>query len=452
MHKPGSEVSFWSAVAMGIGAMIGAGIFALLGQAGTMAGSAVWISFLLGGFVALLSGYSIGRLGARYPSAGGVVEYLVQAFGVGRFSGAMSVMMYAASMVAVSLVARTFGSYAHALLPDGSPNWLIEAFAAAIVLVFMLINLNGARAISRVENVIVLVKMAVLVGFAAIGMIFISPAYLSPATYPPVSMIFYSVAVTFFAYEGFRIVSNAAEDMEDPARTLPRAIMTAIVLVMVVYVAVALSVFGNLPPDRVVSARDFALAEAARPILGHVGFQIVAVAALFATASAINASLYSVTNVTYRLAMLGELPRAFGKPIGHSKQGLVVSSIVIVLLATFFDLSQIAAIGALSMLIIHLTVHIGHLCLLRETGAIPSLIAMAVIANAVAIGLGAYHIAVTSPLLLSWIAAFFAFSFAIEMILHQVTDRTVETRYTTTDADEQQRAVGEDIEGDNVRT
>jgi len=79
---------------MGIGAMVGAGIFSLLGQAGEIAGSAVWISFILGGGIALLSGYSIGRLGARFPSAGGLVEYLVQGFGAGLFSGTVSVLMY----------------------------------------------------------------------------------------------------------------------------------------------------------------------------------------------------------------------------------------------------------------------------------------------------------------------------------------------------------------------
>jgi amino acid transporter len=439
MHKPGNEVSFWSAVSMGIGSMVGAGIFALLGQAGAIAGSAIWISFLIGGIVALLSGYSMGRLGARYPSAGGVVEYLVQAFGVGRFSGSMSVMMYIGSLVAVSLVARTFGSYAHALLPDGSPDWMVEAFAVAIVLAFMLVNLDGARAMARVENLVVLVKMSVLIAFATIGMVFVSPDYLAPKTYPPVSMIFYSVAVTFFAYEGFRIVSNAAEDMRDPARTLPRAILTAILLVMAVYVAIALSVFGNLPPDRVAAAKDFALAEAARPILGQTGFQIVAVSALFATASAINASLYAVTNVTYRLAKLGELPRAFGRPIAHSKEGLVVSSFLIVLLATFFDLSQIAAIGALSMLIIHLTVHIGHLRLLRETGAMPSMIILAAIANAAAIGLGAFHIAGTSPRLLLWIGVFFVIAFATELLLHRLADRSVKLRYRESDDSGQHR-------------
>ncbi|WP_193175846.1 APC family permease [Oricola nitratireducens] len=429
MHKPGNEVPFWSAVAMGIGAMVGAGIFALLGQAGAIAGSAVWISFLIGGLVALLSGYSIGRLGARYPSAGGVVEYLVQAYGVGRFSGSMSVMMYIASLVAVSLVARTFGSYAYALLPKGSPGWLIEAFATAIVLTFMLVNLDGVRAMARIESLVVLIKMSVLIAFAVIGMMFVSPEYLDPRTYPPISMIFYSVAVTFFAYEGFRIVTNAAEDMPDPGRTLPRAIMTAIFLVMAVYIAIALSVFGNLPPEKVVVAKDFALAEAARPILGQLGYKIVAVAALFATASAINASLYSVTNVTYKLATLGELPRAFGKPIAHSKEGLVVSSFLIIMLAIFFDLSQIAAIGALSMLLIHMTVHIGHLRLLNETRAVPAMVVLAIVANAATIALGAYHLAGTSPMLLVLIGAFFVLAFTIEVLLHRLADRSVKVRY-----------------------
>lgn len=428
MHRPGRTVSFWSAVAMGIGAMVGAGIFALLGEAGAIAGSAVWISFLIGGGIAVLSGYSMGRLGARYPTAGGVVEYLVQSFGVGRFSGAMSIMMYIAAIVAVSLVARTFGTYAHALVGAGSPAWLVEVFAAVIVLAFMFVNLEGARSMTRLENVIVLVKMVVLVGFAVIGIAYLSPERLAPSTYPPVLKIFYSVAVTFFAYEGFRIVTNAAEDMPDPERTLPRAIMTAIALVMIVYVAIAIGVFGNLPPDRVLAAKEFALAEAARPILGALGFKVVAISALFATASAINASLYAVTNVTYRLAKLGELPAALAEPIGHSREGLVVSSALIIALAVFFDLSAIASIGAISMLIIHLVVHVGHLRLVHETRASPLLVSLAVLANAAAIILCCYSLVYASPLLLVWIASFFVLAFATEFILKHLTDRNVLAR------------------------
>jgi amino acid transporter len=428
MHRSGNEVSFWSAVAMGIGAMVGAGIFALLGEAGAIASSAVYISFLIGGGIALLSGYSMGRLGARYPAAGGVVEYLVQGFGPGRFSGAMSVMMFIAALVSVSLVARTFGSYAYALLPPGLPNFLVEAFSAAIVLLFMFVNLDGAKSMTRMENVVVLIKMSVLVVFAVAGMVFITPERLAPQHYPPVSMIFYSVAVTFFAYEGFRVVTNAAEDMRDPARTLPRAIMTAILLVMAVYVSIAIVVFGNLPPDKVIAAKDFALAEAARPVFGELGFTVVAVAALFATASAINASLYAVTNVTYQLAKQGELPCAFAKPIAHSREGLVISSLIIIVLAVFFDLSSIAVIGALSMLIIHMTVHIGHLRLLNETGASKILIVLAIVANGAAISLGGYHLGSTSPILLLWIGAFFILAFLTEIVLNRVTGRKVQAR------------------------
>lgn len=428
MHRSGNPVSFWSAVAMGIGSMVGAGIFALLGQAGAIASSAVYISFLIGGGIALLSGYSLGRLGARYPAAGGLVEYLVQGYGPGLFSGALSVMMYISALVAVSLVARTFGSYAFALLPSGQSRLWIEGFSGGIILVFMLVNLEGPRTMSLIENAVVFVKMAVLVIFAIAGLAFISPERLSPALYPPVTTIFYSVAITFFAYEGFRVITNAAEDMADPVRTLPRAIMTAIVLVMAVYVALAIAVFGNLDSGKVVAARDFALAEAARPVFGVFGFTIVAIAALFATASAINASLYAVTNVTYQLAMLGELPSAFGRPVGHSREGLVISSVVVAGLAIFFDLSSIAAIGAISMLIIHMTVHVGHLRLLKETGALPALIVLAVLANGAAIALGAYYLFGTTPMLLAWIVAFFVLAFAVEIVLRRATGRVVQAR------------------------
>ena len=428
MHRSGNEVSFWSAVAMGLGAMVGAGIFALLGEAGAIASSAVYLSFLVGGIIALLSGYSLGRLGARYPAAGGVVEYLVQGFGPGRFSGAMSVMMYIAALVSIALVARTFGSYAYALLPFGLPQFLVETFATVIILVFMLVNLDGARSMARAENVVVLIKMSVLVIFALVGLAHVAPERLAPQGYPPMSAIFYSVSVTFFAYEGFRVVTNAAEDMADPARTLPRAITTAILLVMVVYIGIAIAVFGNLPPEEVIAAKDFALAEAARPVFGAFGFSVVALTALFATASAINAGLYAATNVTYQLAKLGELPSALARPVGHSREGLVVSSLLIIGLATVFDLSSIAAIGALSMLIIHLIVHVGHLRLLAETGASRTLIVLAVVANGATIMLGVYHLGRTSPMLLAWIAAFFALALSTELILNHVTGRSVRAR------------------------
>lgn len=429
MHKSGDAVSFWSAVALGIGAMVGAGIFALLGQAGQIAGNAVWISFIAGGLIALLSGYSIGRLGARYPSSGGFVEYLTQGYGEGVFSGAISVMMYLSSMVAVSLIARTFGSYAYELLAKGHSHIWVEIFAAAIIILFVLINLRGSASMARIENLVVLLKLTALAVFAIAGIATLDPARLSPSLSPPVHTIFFSLAITFFAYEGFRIITNAAEDMPNPQKTLPRAILTSIGIVMVLYVAVSFAVFGNLDADQVSKAKDYALAEAARPAFGASGFIIMTLAALLSTSSAINASLYAVTNVTYRLAMLGELPAAFGKPIGQSRRSLVISSAAILVMAVLFDLSSIAAIGAISTLMIHLTVHIGHLKLRRETGASLLLIWLAIISNFGAVLLSTIYLSRQKPELLLWIGGSIALSFALELSLRAISGRVVMKRF-----------------------
>ncbi len=428
MYKSGSKVSFWSAVAMGIGAMVGAGIFALLGQAGMIAGNAVWISFIIGGLIALLSGYSIGRLGARFPSSGGFVEYLVQAYGEGIFSGAISVLMYISALVSVSLIARVFGSYAYELLPASSPHIFVEIFTASIILFFMAINLQGASSVAKIENIVVFLKISALVIFAIAGIITLEPAKLSPALYPPINKIFFSLAITFFAYEGFRIITNAAEDMPNPAKTLPRAIMTSILIVMVLYVAVSFAVFGNLSAKEVIRAQDYALAEAARPAFGATGFIIMTLAALLATSSAINASLYAATNVTYRLARLGELPSVFGKPIKRSREGLIISSIAILIMALFFDLSSIAAIGAVSTLIIHMIVHIGHLRVIKKTKASSILVVAAIIFTFGAIALSLIYLMGERPQIIFWIIGFIVLAFIIEILLRLFTGRIIVKR------------------------
>lgn len=112
IHKSKKPIDFWSAVSLGIGAMVGAGIFALIGEASAIAGSAVYISFFIAGIIALFSAYSLGKLGARYPSSGGIIEYLTQSYGVGFFTGTMGVMMYFSALVSLSLIAKAFGNYA----------------------------------------------------------------------------------------------------------------------------------------------------------------------------------------------------------------------------------------------------------------------------------------------------------------------------------------------------
>lgn len=417
-----------AAAALGVGAMIGAGIFALMGEAGTIAGSAVYLSFLAAGLIALASGYSMARLGARYPSAGGIVEYLAQAYGVGLISGALSILLYISALVALALVAKTFGSYALALLPiKGDARW-VNGLADFAIIVFVLLNVEGAKSVANLEKLIVGMKVLILAGFAIAGLYVAKPEALSPDRYPAASQVLYSLAVTFFAFEGFRVITNCAEDMPDPHKTLPRAMLLAIVGVLLIYVAVALAVFGNLNVQQVIDAKDYALAEAARPVFGAAGFSIVAIAALVSTASSINANLYAVTNVTYQLAKEGELPAAFGQPIVRSREGLLISAGLIILLGHAFDLSEIAAVGSITVLMVHLMVHIGHLRLLNETGASLLLVVTTILLILVALVFASSYAFQTSPHILWLVAGSLVAATVMEILLHRLTGRRIKTR------------------------
>ncbi|MEZ4355237.1 MAG: APC family permease [Myxococcota bacterium] len=425
---PEKPITFWSAVSLGVGAMIGAGIFALLGEAGTIAGNAVYLSFIAGGLIAMLSGYSLGKLGARFPSAGGIVEYLVQCYGVGLFSGTMSIVLYVAAVVSLALIAKTFGNYAATFLPATVGPHAHHVLAIGIVAAFVGVNLRGPRDVAFWEKLTVAIKFSVLLVLAIAGLVSLQPELLSPRSYPAPNDVLFSLAITFFAYEGFRVITNAAEDMPDPAHTLPRAILTAIALVMALYVAVSLAVFGQLTADRVVEARDYALAEAALPIFGPIGFRVLAVAALVSTASAINANLYAVTNVTYELATKGELPAAFGRPIAHSREGLVISGLFVMILALGFDLSQIAAIGSIAILFVHGVTHLGHLRRIDETGASRALVATAALTSFGAMGIALLYLSREAPSVIALLGLLGASALALELALQRLRGREVRGR------------------------
>jgi len=428
MHKSGKPMGFWAAVSLGIGSMIGAGIFALLGEASAISGSAVYISFFIGGVIALFSGYSLGKLGARYPSSGGIVEYLSQSYGIGIFTGSMSIMLYIAAIVSLSLIAKTFGNYAILFISDSpSPFWQ-HLFSIGVVLAFVLLNLKGAKDVATWEKITVAIKFIVLSILSVTGIIFLKPSLLSPSHYPPTSDIFFSLAITFFAYEGFRVITNAAEDMPNPEKTLPRAMMTSIILVMILYIAVSFAVFGNLPTDEVIAAKEYALAQAALPIFGHTGYTIVAITALISTASSINANLYAVTNVTYQLAKDGELPSAFGKPIAHSHEGLIISGLFIIILSLLFDLSDIAAIGSVSILFVHTVTHIGHLKKVTETGASVLMVSLAAMLSLTAMILAIIYISKESGHILLMLTGFVCLALATEIILQKTRNRLVKPR------------------------
>jgi len=425
------SMSLVSAISLGVGAMVGAGIFALLGEAGALAGRLTVAAFAVGGVVALLAAYSYAKLGARYPSAGGVVEYLTQAFGSGVLAGGLSVFFFGALVIGTAMVAKAAGAYAADLLVGDATGVWANVFSTVIVVALAAVNIIGAKAVSSAERVIVAAKLTVLVIFAAVGLVTLQGSFLTTGAAPATSGLLASVGLTFFAYTGFGVIANTAEDMADPKRTLPRAIFIAVGLVIVLYLALTLAVFGNLSVADVIAAKETALAEAARPVFGQTGFTIMAIAAVLSTASAINANLYGMLNITYLLAKDGELPEPFERRVWRSgTEGLLLTTGLVLLLTNFLDLSAIAAVGSTATLLVYLAVQIGHLRLVDETGASRVVVGLGIVATAWVIGQFVLFTAQTNPARLGLVAVFAAVAFATEWILQRTTRRTIRPRTT----------------------
>ena len=365
-------MSVRGAIFLGVGSMVGAGIFALLGEAGTVAGAAVWMSFLLAGIVAGLLGYTCVKLGVRYPSSGGLIAYLIEGYGNGRLVGIASWLGYMAAIVIVgAMVAVSFGSYASALFigQDAAAGW-DNVFTSAVVLLTLGINLIGSRIVDRAQTVIVLVELAVFAVFIVATVANVDWGLLAFSGYPRFADIVSSVALTFFAFLGFSVITFSTGDLKDPERGLPVAMYTALGLTAVLYVLISLGVFGTLTVDEVAGYGETAIAEAARPSLGDAGFTMMALAAILATTSSVNATLYASAGLTKMLAEVGQFPTLFGRRTrGGAHVGLLITAGLVLIVANLVNLSAIASLGSAIALLVFVLVALAGYRRRGDTGA-----------------------------------------------------------------------------------
>ena len=363
------KISLWQAAFIGIASMVGAGIFSLLGAAGEVAGAAVWLSFVFAGAIALLQGYSFARLGARYPSAGGFLEYIVRAFGNGHVAGVVAWNTLLVNMIITAMVAVSFGSYASAAFAAGDAGWA-KVFAVLVIVVMAALNAFGTTAVARAQTVVVIVVIGILTVFAVATISTLHAGYLAPSGYPPLHKIVASVALTFFAFLGFGVVTFTAKDLANPARDLPRALFIALGTATIIYVAVAVGVFGTLTVKEVIDSKGTALAVAAEPVLGQAGFWLMTVTALFATTGATNAGLYPVTGLADEMVARGQFPAFLAhRAWKRVAIGLLLTAVVSAALAALFSLSSIASLGSAVALVVFSLITVGHLRIRSATGA-----------------------------------------------------------------------------------
>jgi amino acid transporter len=420
-----SGIGLWAAVSIGVGGMIGAGIFSILGVVAQVSGPALPVSFAVGGVVALLAAYSYAKLGARYPSAGGSVQFLVEGLGDGIVTGGLNIFQYLAYIISIALYAAGFAGYAMTFTPDGTPSWVQKAFAVGIVALFTGVNFLGSKVMGRAETIIVAIKMAILVVFVVAGIFFIEPSRLAVSTWPGGTDILFGAGVLFIGYEGFGLITNAAGNMTNPARELPRALYISVAVVIAVYVLVSITVIGNLSIPALEGAKDYALAEAAKPFLGQFGFKLIAIAALLSTSSAVNATLFGAANVSYQVARDGQLPATFTRSLwSRHVEGLFITAGLSMIFVVAFDLGPIAMMASGAFLLVYAAVNIAHLRVRQQTGAKTGIVAASLVACVIMFVLLMTYVVRHAPAA-AWITllATLAAAFAIEIAYRNYTGR-----------------------------
>ena len=355
---------------MGVGGMIGGGIFSVLGLAIGEAGHAAPIAFALGGVIALLTGHAYTRLGLSFRSDGGSFTYLEHAFSSPNIAGIGGWLLLVGYIGTLALYAYTFGAYGSAMFGGGPAQVAMHHFLESLILlVFLSINLYGVKASGTTELVIVTIKVLILALFACVGLVYVRADHVLPVLDKGPAGLVMGAALVFVAYEGFELIANAVNEMEDPERNLGRGIMGSVLITIAVYVLVALVAVGNLTAQDIQRYQEYALAVAARPFLGEAGFLLIGLAALLSTASAINATLFGTARLGMVMATDEALPKVFGFRTQRKRipwASLLAITAVTLAFVNVADLSMIASFASATFLLIFAAINLSALRLRRR--------------------------------------------------------------------------------------
>ena len=399
--EKGSEVSsqykvnsltLAGAVAMGTGVMIGAGIFALTGQVAELSGPLFPLAFLLAAVISGFSAYTYIKVSNKYPSAGGIAMILHKAYGPATITGGAAMLMAFSMIINESLVARTFATYVLRLFDVGRTEVLIPVLALGLIVFAFLVNIAGNRVIGGLSKLAAIAKIGGILVFAvlilwAAGFSY-QPATAAIAAPTSITGFLAGVALAILAFKGFTTITNSGGELKNPKRNVGWAIMVSLAICVVVYLLVAFAVGSTLSINEIAAARDYSLAEAARPAFGDAGVWFTVAIAIIATASGVIASVFAVSRMIAMLTEMKLIPhRHFGMPGNIQTHTLVYTVVAAGALAAFFDLGRIASMGAIFYLVMDVIIHWGVLRRLREdVGANPAVLISAILFDLVALG------------------------------------------------------------------
>lgn len=414
-------------LSIGIGGMIGGGIFAVTGLSIQLTRGAAPLAFTVAGVVAVLTAWSYLRLTLRYPSAGGTVEFLNRAFGPGVLTGALSILLCLSYVILLAIYAYAFGSYGAEMLGGGETAR--QLLASGVLIALAALNFLAPRLVILSETSLNVLKLALLAAFIVAALALPGKAArLAPQQWVGPLPLIAGAMVIFLNYEGFELIANAAPQVADPRRSLPFAYIGGVLIVLAVYIGVAVAVLLHLPFAAIAAHRDAVLSSAASAVLGRTGAIGIIIAALAATASAINATFYGSGRLTYLIARYGELPAAFERDVHNQPvEGLVLFALLALVLVNGVPLSAIAALGSAGFLLVFAAVNLANLRLAGETRASRPLAALGF--GACLAALAALCVQVISDPRTRWqiyaLGALIGLSLATELLYRRVSGRSV---------------------------
>ncbi len=359
-------------IAMGVGGMVGGGIFSVLGLSVGLAGHAAPVAFLIGGIIALLTGYSYSKLGLKFRSDGGSFTYMEKSVKNRNIAAIGGWLLFVGYIGTLSLYSYTFGVYASAMAGNSGYSIEIQHFLESfVILLFLGINLYGIKAAGSTELLIVITKVIILFLFAGVGIFFVKENYIFPVFDKNASNLFMGAALIFVAYEGFELIPNAVNEMKNPDRNLPKSITISILITIFIYLLVSFVAVGNLTPDKIAEYKEYALAEAAKPFLGKTGFVLISLGAILSTASAINATLFGTARLGMVMAQEKDLPKIFSfkeRTKNIPWVSLTVISVLTLVFVNIADLTLISSFASSTFLLIFVFINFSAFKLRKEIG------------------------------------------------------------------------------------
>ncbi|MGW2115411.1 amino acid transporter [Streptomyces zhihengii] len=380
------SLSMWQLTMISIGATLGTGIFVVLGEATPLAGPAVAVSFVLAGLTALFSALSYAELAGAVPVSGSSYSYSYATMGelVAWICGWCLILEYGVSVAAVAV---GWGEYLNELL-DGTIGVTIPASVSAplgegglinlpalvVVLLAMVFLMGGAKESARINTAMVVVKIATLLLFCAIGFLGIKAGNYTPLAPLGITGISAAAATLFFSYIGFDAASTAGEEAKNPKRDLPRAIMLSLLIVTVLYCLVALVAVGAMPWQDF-EGTEAALARIMQDVTGHSFWSVVlAAGAVVAIASVVFAVLYGQTRILFAMSRDGLVPKVFARVnprTGAPRANTVIVSLFCGALAAFIPLGELANATSIGTLFAFALVNVAVVILRRTRPDMP---------------------------------------------------------------------------------